>query len=199
MKLNCAETLLVNNPFRELSQRYFEAPLFRRMAGSLEGARVLEIGCGRGAGVDVLLSQLNAAQVYGIDLDLAQVRRARKRLARESHRVTLATADAERLPFFDAFFDAVADFGALHHALRWQSAVWEIARVLKPGGRFLFGEVTAAALNRRIYKLLLEHPETNRFSEAEFLAELAVNGMRLLSEPRRVLFGDIFIAAARRD
>jgi ubiquinone/menaquinone biosynthesis C-methylase UbiE len=198
MKLNRTETLLVNNPFRALSQRYFEAPLFRRMAGSLEGARVLEIGCGRGAGVDALLCQLNAARVYAIDLDWAQIRRAQKRLAHESYRVTLAIADAERLPFPAASFDAVADFGILHHVPGWRSAVAEIARVLKPGGRFLFGELTAAALNRRIYKLLLEHPETNRFSEADFVAELTAHGMRLMAGPRRVLFGDIFIAAAQR-
>jgi len=194
MKLNWAETLLVNNPFRALSQRYFEAPLFRRMAGSLEGSRVLEIGCGRGMGVRMLIDNLHAAEVYAVDLDPAQLRRARRTLGANG---ALAAADAERLPFASESFDAVADFGVLHHAPDWQSAVAEIARVLRPRGRFLFGEVTAAALNRRSYKLLFEHPTANRFSEAQFLSELTSRGMRILGKPRRVLCGDIFLGAAQ--
>ncbi len=194
MKLNWAETLPVNNPFRALSQRYFEAPLFRRMAGSLEGSRVLEIGCGRGMGVRMLIDDLRAAEVYAVDLDPAQLRRAR-RIA--GAKCALAAADAERLPFASESFDAVADLGVLHHVLDWQSAVGEIARVMRPRGRFLFDEITAAALSRRSYKLLFEHPSHNRFSEAQFLAELTARGMRVLDKPRRVLRGDIFLGAAQ--
>jgi hypothetical protein len=43
-----------------------------------------------------------------------------------------------------------------------------------PWGLFFFEEVTRAALNRWIYRTFLDHPAENRFSEAEFVAELLV-------------------------
>jgi SAM-dependent methyltransferase len=72
----------------------------------------------------------------------------------------------------DASYDAVFDFGIIHHVPAWQHAVTEVARVLKPGGRFFFEEVTKRALHRWFYRTFLEHPKTNRFSAEEFIAEL---------------------------
>ena len=194
MILNAAETLLVNNPVRAFVQRFYEGPLLRKLGGRLDGGRVLEVGCGQGRGVRILLEQFGAAQVCAIDLDPRQVRRAELKLGRYAGgRVVLAAARVEQLPFPNEFFDAVFDFGMLHHVPVWQSAVAEIRRVLKPGARFFFEEVTRAALNRGLYKLLLRHPTENRFSEAEFVSEMVSNGIGLLCEPRRILAEDIFI------
>jgi ubiquinone/menaquinone biosynthesis C-methylase UbiE len=200
MRLNLAETLLVNNPARALVQRFYEGPLLRKLGGGgLEGARVLEVGCGRGVGVQILLQQFGAGQVCGVDLDPRQIRRARQRLAGKfGKRIVLAVASAEKLPFGDQSFDAIFDFGILHHVVAWQAAVAEIRRVLKPRGRFFFEEVTRAALNRWLYRTFLDHPTANRFSEAEFLAELAVHNIEPLSVTRRILANDIFIGVGRR-
>jgi ubiquinone/menaquinone biosynthesis C-methylase UbiE len=92
---------------------------------------------------------------------------------RETPRCVFRCGAAERLPFPNRSFDAVFDFGVLHRVPDWQAAVAEIARVLKPSGRFYFEEVTAAALDRWIYRALLKHPAENRFDEARFLAELS--------------------------
>lgn len=43
----------------------------------------------------------------------------------------------------DKIHDAASDFAIIHHIPDWRSAVAEIARVLKPGGPFLFDEVTS--------------------------------------------------------
>ena len=196
--LNAAETLLVNNPMRALVQRYYEVPLLRKLGGSLEGARILEAGCGRGTGVQILLEQFGVAKICAIDVDPRQIRRAKRRLA--SHRrgrVALAAGSVEQLPYPNECFDAVFDFGMLHHVPLWQAAVAEIRRVLKPGGRLFFEEVTRAALNRWLHRKLLKHPLENRFSEAEFVAELAANGIGLLSEPTRILANDIFIGVGQ--
>ncbi len=77
------------------------------------------------------------------------------------------------------------------------TGIAEIRRVLAPGGRFFFEEVTRAALERWLYRTFLKHPAENRFSEAEFLAELANHGLQSMGETRKVLFGDIFIGAAK--
>jgi len=104
----------------------------------------------------------------------------------------------EELPFPNEYFDAVFDFGMLHHVVDWQAGVAEIRRVLKPSGLFFFEEVTREALNRWVYRTFLDHPTENRFNEAEFLAELPVHGFESLGKPRRILLDDIFIAVARR-
>jgi ubiquinone/menaquinone biosynthesis C-methylase UbiE len=197
MKLNRVERLLVNNSVRALVQRLYEGPLLRRLGGSVQGRDVLEVGCGRGVGVELLLRQFRAAHVWAIDLDSRQIERTRKRLAGQYDAgFTLVVANVERLPFADASFDAVFDFGMLHHVPVWQGGIAEIRRVLKPGGKFFFEEVTRAALNRWLYRTFLEHPAENRFSEAEFLAEVVNQGFSPMGAIKRVFFGDFFIGAA---
>lgn len=198
MKLNFAERMVVNNPARAMVQRFYEGPLLRRLGGSVESARVLDVGCGRGVGVELLLEQFAAGEVCGIDLDPRQVERARKRLeGRFLGRWSITAESVEQLPFADASFDAVFDFGMLHHVPVWQAGVAEIRRVLRPGGRFFFEELTRAALERWINRTFLEHPKENRFSEGEFIEELARQGMELMSPTEHVMFEDIFIGVAR--
>jgi ubiquinone/menaquinone biosynthesis C-methylase UbiE len=199
MKLNLVEKLLVNNPARALVQRFYEGPLLLKLGGRLDGARVLDVGCGRGVGIQILLEQFGAGQVYGVDLDSQQVRRAQQRFAGKSKgRVVLTVGNVDKLPFPNEYFDAVFDFGMLHHVVDWQAGVAEIQRVLKPAGLFFFEEVTRAALNRWIYRTFLDHPSENRFSEAEFMAELPVHGIEPLGGVRRILSNDIFIGIAQR-
>ena len=159
MKLNLVEILLVNNPARGLVQRCYEGPLLRKLGGRLDGGRVLDVGCGRGVGVQILLEQFGAGQVHGLDLDPLQIRRARKRFAGKFEgRVVLAVGSVDKLPFPNEYFDAVFDFGMLHHVVDWQAGVAEIRRVLKPSGLFFFEEVTREALNRWLYRTFLDHP-----------------------------------------
>jgi ubiquinone/menaquinone biosynthesis C-methylase UbiE len=198
MKLNFAERMLVNNGARALVQRFYEGPLLRRMGGPVEGARVLDVGCGRGVGVELLLRQFGAGHVCGVDLDGGQIRRAERRLnGVHEGQWSLTQASVEHLPFDDASFDAVFDFGMLHHVPRWQAGVAEIRRVLKPGGRLFFEEVTRAALERWSYRTFLEHPKENRFSESEFVEELRRQGLTQMGATEHVLFGDIFIGVAK--
>jgi len=82
MKLNAVESIAMNNPVRAAHQHHREAAWFRRLAGGdLSGQRVLEVGCGRGVGVEVLLDRLNAAHVTAFDLDPVMVEKAQRRLA----------------------------------------------------------------------------------------------------------------------
>jgi len=199
MRLNTAERWLINNSVRAWVQGHYEVPLLRRLGGRVEGGRVLEVGCGRGVGLPLLLSEFGATHAEGIDLDARQIAGARKRLdAVFGGRISLQVASVEQLPFPDASFDAVFDFGILHHVPLWQAGVAEISRVLKPGGTFFFEEVTRAALNRWTYRTFLKHPTENRFSEPEFLEELTRARLQPNADIHRVLFGDVFIGVAKR-
>lgn len=196
MLMNRAETLLMNNPARAWLQRAYEVPLLQRLGAGLDGADVVEIGCGRGVGTELLLRRMGAAHVTALDLDPAMVQRARRRLARYGNRVDVQLGDACELPLADAAVDTVVDFGVIHHVPAWRDAVAEVARVLRPGGQFVFEEVTRHALQRWSYRTFLEHPEHDRFSAEEFLAELARIGFTLPRPAVTRFFGDFLIGVA---
>ena len=80
MKLNRVEKALMNNPARALLQRWYEARLLEHLGGRVEGLHVLEVGCGRGVGTQILFKRFCAGMVHAFDLDPEMVRLARKRL-----------------------------------------------------------------------------------------------------------------------
>jgi SAM-dependent methyltransferase len=86
----------------------------------------------------------------------------------------------------DDSYGAVFDFGIVHHIPDWRQAVAEVARVLTPGGRFYFEEVTAHALARPTYQWLFDHPTEDRFSAEEFLDGLTVHGLVVLGSLTRI-------------
>ena len=197
MLMNRAEKAMLNNPVRRALQQHYEAPLLKRLGADVSGARVLEVGCGEGAGVQTLLDRLGAAHVTAIDLDAAQIVRARKRL-RGENRAVVEQGDITALPLTDASIDAVADFGIIHHVPDWRAAVAEVARVLTPGGQFLFEEVTSHALARASYRLLFEHPTEDRFSGHEFVEELERHGLVVGGRHTQRFFGDFVFGVAVR-
>ena len=195
--MNRAEKALLNNPARRALQRHYEAPLLKRLGADVAGARVLEVGCGEGAGAQTLLARFGAAAVTAIDLDPAQIRRAQRRLTDED-RADVRLGDITALPMTDASVDAVADFGIIHHVPDWRGAVAEVARVLAPGGQFLFEEVTSHALDRATYRVLFEHPTEDRFSGHEFVEELERHGLMVGGRHTQRFFGDFVIGVAIR-
>ncbi|MHB8463693.1 MAG: class I SAM-dependent methyltransferase [Acidimicrobiales bacterium] len=196
MKLNAAEKALMNNPARAALQRRYEARLLRRLGGRTDGAHVLEVGCGRGVGAEIAIEEFGAATVDVFDLDADMVRRATSRLARFGPRVRIWEGDATAIDADDDAYDAVFDFGIIHHVPDWQAAVDEIARVLRPTGKFVFEEITRHALDRPLYRHLFDHPAENRFSGAEFVAGLERSGLSVDHTAER-FFGDFVFGVAR--
>lgn len=198
MLLNRVEKALMNNPVRAGLQRRYEAPLLERLGGKVEGLRVLEIGCGRGVGTEIILNRFRAAEVHAFDLDADMVERARRRLrVFPPERIRLWVGDAARIEAADGSYDAVFDFGIVHHVPEWRTALAEVRRVLKPGGRFYFEEVTRRALERWLYRTFLDHPEHDRFSAGEFLAEVERLGIRVGGNTAERFFGDFVFGVGR--
>lgn len=202
MLMNRVETVLVNSAPRRALQRFYETPVLLRLGGVLPpNARVLEVGCGAGYGTELILRRFAAARVDAVDLDPAMVTRAGRWLAGYGDRVRLATGDMTDLRAAlgaeDHSYDAVFDFAIVHHVPQWRAAIAEVVRVLKPGGRFYFDEVTAAALATRSYRWLFDHPTEDRFTGAEFVAELQRQDMTVRGW-RTYLRGHYLVGVAER-
>jgi ubiquinone/menaquinone biosynthesis C-methylase UbiE len=199
MLLNGIEKFLMNNPVRSLVQWRREAAMMERLGGKLTGLRVLEVGCGRGVGTEIILERFEAGEVQAFDLDPDMVRLARARLARySSDRVRLFVGDAENIEATDESFDAVVDFGIIHHCPNWQRAVAEVRRVLRPGGKFFFEEVTKQALDRWFYRTFLEHPTENRFTASQFVAEVESRGIKVGGNTTEWFLGDFIVGVGVR-
>jgi ubiquinone/menaquinone biosynthesis C-methylase UbiE len=179
--LNGLERVLMNNPIRAAIQRHLEARWLLEMGGPVTGGRVLEIGCGRGVGVELIFEVFGAERVDAFDLDVAMVRRAQRRLVHHGGRVHLWIGDATRITADDDAYDAVFDFGILHHVPAWRTAVAEVCRVLKPGGRLYAEEMLAGLILHPVWRRLLDHPLEDRFDCATFKEELERVGFELIS------------------
>lgn len=199
MRLNAVEKALMNNPIRALIQRRYEAVLLCRLGGRVDGERVLEIGCGRGVGTEIILERFGAEHVTAFDLDPDMVEQARHRLAGFRDRVSLTVGDAERIDATEGSFESVFDFGIIHHIPNWRAAVAEVHRVLRPGGRFFFEEVTSHALARWSTRTFLEHPDHDRFGAFGFVHELESVGLHVGDGATTRFFGDFVIGVAEKE
>lgn len=79
----------------------------------------------------------HVSQVFATDLTQPMLAAARDHLRQHCGNVFYVVADAEALPFLNESFDAVACRIAAHHFPNPQAFVQEVAKVLKPGGKFL--------------------------------------------------------------
>ena len=103
----------------------------------LRGRRVLEVGCGSAPCSRWLAAR--GARPVGLDLSAAMLRHATEANTRTGIDVPLVQAGAEQLPFADASFDmACSAFGAVPFVAEPARVMREVARVLHPGGRFVF-------------------------------------------------------------
>jgi ubiquinone/menaquinone biosynthesis C-methylase UbiE len=116
-----------------------EQQLLFELIGSVASKTLLDVGCGDGA----LASELarRGAIVTGLDADPAMIAAARRRTKIEGTQLHLVEGQAERLPFNDAAFDLVVAVTVLCFVRDAERAFMEMARVLKPGGRLVIGEL----------------------------------------------------------
>ena len=122
------------------------------LVGSVDGTCVLDLGCGDGLLTTALATR--GARAVGVDIDRAMLRAAAARTnpgQREPAR--FVEGRLEQLPFRDAIFDVVVAVTVMCLTTDQAIAVREAARVLRPGGRLIIGDLgrwNAWAARRRI-------------------------------------------------
>jgi ubiquinone/menaquinone biosynthesis C-methylase UbiE len=145
--------------FNVLGGRGHEA--FRRHVlelAALEGdERLLDAGCGTGMLALRIAARHPNCMVHGIDLSPKMIAVARRDAEEQGLTVDFRVGSITGLPYPDGSFDVVITNIMYHHLdlAEKQQAVAEIARVLKPGGRYVsaeFGPRACNALQRHLAK-----------------------------------------------
>jgi SAM-dependent methyltransferase len=119
--------------FTEGADPEYEEQIVPLIAHHANGAkRALDIGCGEGQISRRLERQ--GAQVVGLDLAASQIQVANQRGGSSCY----LRGAAQGLPFSSATFDTVVLCLAIEHVEAFEAAIQEVARVLIPGGKFVF-------------------------------------------------------------
>ena len=122
------------------------------LTGPLQDQSVLDVGCGDGT-LALVFSRNGAARVAGCDLDSRMVIRAQAGARRGGADIEFAVARSQALPFPDDSFDIVTCITVLTFIPEAGAAIREMARVLRPGGRLVIGDLgkwSVWAARRRI-------------------------------------------------
>ncbi|PZS32458.1 MAG: SAM-dependent methyltransferase [Pseudonocardiales bacterium] len=107
------------------------------LLGPVAGRRVLEVGCGSAPCARWLTSV--GAHPVAVDLSAGMLGHAAAAAARTGIAVPLVQTDATALPFAAGSFDlACSAFGAVPFVSDSAQVMREVARVLRPGGRWVF-------------------------------------------------------------
>ena len=117
---------------------------------SLAQQQILDVGCGGGLICEQLAQR--GADMVGIDpsqgaLNTAASHAEEQRLGQRIH---YQQGHAESLPFADGSFSAIVCFDVLEHVSDLKATIKEIARVLAPGGVFVFDTINRTFLARAI-------------------------------------------------
>jgi ubiquinone/menaquinone biosynthesis C-methylase UbiE len=182
MKLNYLEFIAMNNPVRRFVQEKYELKILRKISSVKDIDIALEIGCGSGNGSNLIKKYFFAKNIVGIDLDERMIRKAEKRNTDQS--ISFRVMDASKLDFPDNSFDAIFDFGIIHHIPNWKDCINEIGRVLKPGGELILEDLSRESFIQDIgllYRIISVHPYRELYKIDEFTEYLKQAGFEILN------------------
>ncbi len=176
-----------------------ERRLILELAGELGGRRVLDVGCGDGE--FAVGTAERGAITTGIDASVAMIDAAKRRTLQSGLSVDFQVASAQNLPFPAEQFDIVIAITILCFVEDAGPVFRKIARVLRPGGRLVIGELgkwSVWAAERRI-RGWAGSPlwRRARFRTADELRNLAAQAGLVVECVRGAIYYPRWLAAAR--
>lgn len=146
-------------------------------------SQVLDLGCGTG----VLTSALAALGHHVTGVDISQAMLDQIRPLSDAGSITLRQGDVFNLPFADASFDAIATRWVVPHFRDWPAILEQAARVLRPGGTFVFDHCSRDNVNLGMRSGILEpakfgYDHRVRGDKALFYAAAGVDELQLAAD-----------------
>lgn len=183
--MSSLESLFVNSYLAYLLHKTAGFGRLLELAGRECPRRLLEVGCGAGITTSILARKYPTSEIVALDIDEAQIARAKKRLV--SQRVRFVLGDAGQLQFPTESFDACFASYVFHHMPCFPIALREIHRVLQPGASLYVLELS---IRRGIPRVLIEEerpgevtsPEdtiTGFFTRSKLLREIERSGFKV--------------------
>jgi SAM-dependent methyltransferase len=160
-------------PFAELPIHAEAEAMARTLqACALTGREaVLDVACG--PGILACAAAVEAAHVTGVDITPAMIAQARERQAAAGlANLAWRVGDATALPFEDASFDRVTTRYSFHHMLDPASALVEMKRVCRPGGRVVVIDATPSPQAQQAYD------EMERLRDPSHASALTLDALR---------------------
>lgn len=113
--------------------------IIANLAGILHKHNLLEVGCGLGYGASLISQYYQPKLVVGVDISPDQIARAKKYqvIGVKEGKLRFTISEAESMPFPDNSFDRIISVEAAQHFDSMNSFSKEVARILKPNGKFV--------------------------------------------------------------
>ncbi|MEK7073870.1 MAG: class I SAM-dependent methyltransferase [Patescibacteria group bacterium] len=96
------------------------------------GGKLLDVGCGTGYFLKYVKDRNNNWKVFGIEPSSLL-----RSVAQKNTKITIKTGTLRRIPYGDNYFNVITCFDVLEHSKDLNENLYEIRRVLKPGGLLL--------------------------------------------------------------
>jgi ubiquinone/menaquinone biosynthesis C-methylase UbiE len=126
--------LLMHAPYQPATNYWRAIEIGEVLSHGFPEGKGLDLGCGDGHLMAIILRHVGTRDLVGLDLDPEETAMAaRRQIYRD-----VITAPGDRLPFPDNHFDYVFSNSVLEHISAIDHTLGEVARVLRPSGRFLF-------------------------------------------------------------
>jgi len=145
--------------FLEVLSRHRDAGL-----SGLSGLRALDIGCGGGFLAEEFAAR--GCQVTGIDPSPVSIDAARAHAAGRGLRIDYRVGSGEQLPAPDSAFDLAYCCDVLEHVSDLDRVIAETARVLRPGGLYLFDTINRTVRSRLVAVKVMQQWPLTRVTDA---------------------------------
>ena len=155
-------------------------PVILKKLSEIPYHTALDLGCGTGEMMRLILQQNKDKSLYGIDLSEKMLEVAKEKLG---NHVNLILSDSEQLPFSDSFFDVVYCSDSFHHYPAPDKVLSEVYRVLKPNGIFVMCDCWQPTIGRAIMNFYMKHSkegDVKIYSENEIRKLFSVHFSKVL-------------------
>jgi 2-polyprenyl-6-hydroxyphenyl methylase / 3-demethylubiquinone-9 3-methyltransferase len=145
---------------------YFRGVLARQFGAGIAGLRVLDIGCGGG-----FLAEEFAAlgcRVTGVDPSPVSIDAARAHAAGRGLRIDYRVGAGEELPVPDTAFGVACCCDVLEHVSDVDRVISETARVLEPGGLYLFDTINRTRTSKLLAIKAVQQWRLTRLTDVAF-------------------------------